>query len=145
MIYIGKDVNNCSNYFGSGVYYRRAEKKYGKKNFKKYIIDYDERSDSLDEKEKFWIRFYDSINREKGYNIASGGEGNTGKRCSEETRQKIRLSLTGNKNAKGYIRSKETREKISVRMTGNKNGAGNKGKQLSEETKRKISESMLAR
>ena len=37
--YIGLDMNNDNNYFGSGVYIKRAIKKYGKENFTKQILE----------------------------------------------------------------------------------------------------------
>ena len=31
-------------------------------------------SNLLDEKEKYWIEFYDTTNPEKGYNLTTGGQ-----------------------------------------------------------------------
>jgi len=42
--------------------------------------------DCLDEREIFWIAFYDSMNRRKGYNLESGG--NPQKVVAEETKAK---------------------------------------------------------
>lgn len=44
----------------------------------------------MDEKERFWIKHYDSTNKSKGYNLDSGGRGGGAK--SEETKHKIGLT-----------------------------------------------------
>lgn len=61
-----------SGYKKCTIFYN-AIKKYGFNNFKVEIIE--ECNDILlNEKEKYWIAYYDSTNREKGYNIQEGGE-----------------------------------------------------------------------
>ncbi len=74
-IYIGKDSKNDPNYFGSGLLLRQSIKKYGKKNFKKEIIDFADSVKGLNEKEIYWIAFYNSTNKEIGYNLTPGGFG----------------------------------------------------------------------
>ena len=63
--------------------------KYGKENFVFEIIEkYD--SKLLKEKEEYWIKYYNTNNLQKGYNIAKGGNGgNINHICSEETKRKI--------------------------------------------------------
>ncbi len=39
-IYIGKDITCNPNYFGSGVFIKKAITKYGRENFTKEIIDF---------------------------------------------------------------------------------------------------------
>ena len=75
-IYIGQSVdpirrfsehcNNC-NYVSL---IHQAIKKYGKENFEIKVIDYGE---DYNEKEKYWIKYYNSL-IPNGYNIAIGGE-----------------------------------------------------------------------
>ncbi len=65
-----KDKNG-SGYKQCVIFYA-AIKKYGFENFKVDIIEECENS-LLNEKEKYWIMYYDSTNREKGYNIQEGG------------------------------------------------------------------------
>lgn len=61
----------------------------------------------LDERERYWISKFDSMNRKKGYNLESGG--NLGKVFSEERKKKI----TGKGNPMyGKKHSKEFVEKI---------------------------------
>ena len=73
-IYIGKDEKNRAHYMGSGLYIKRAIKKYGKENFKKEILEECKTKDELCEKEKSWIKKLNYI-VPNGYNITKGGEG----------------------------------------------------------------------
>ena len=79
---------NGNGYKAQQHFYRAIEK-YGWDNFEHIII-----AKGLTEDEAKWleielIREWDSTNREKGYNIALGGEGYNGVIPSEETRRKI--------------------------------------------------------
>lgn len=96
-----------------------------------------------------------------GYNLTAGGDGvfgfkhksetikefsnsRRGIKVSEETKLKMRLAKTGEKNHFfGKQHSEETKQKITLAKTG-KVGPWN-GKERSEETKRKISESLKLR
>ena len=55
------------------LHFQRAIKKYGKDAFKIEKIDEAKNQNELNEKEKYWIKFYNSI--ENGYNTDEGGEG----------------------------------------------------------------------
>jgi hypothetical protein len=72
-IYIGKDVSCDKNYYGSGVFIKKAIIKYGKENFTKEIIDTCYNYNELSVKEKYWIEFYK--NKQLLYNITEGGDG----------------------------------------------------------------------
>lgn len=74
-IYVGKDSKNDPNYFGSGLYLERAIKKYGKKNFKKEILERCLTLEQLNDREKYWIKILNSNNRKVGYNLTDGGDG----------------------------------------------------------------------
>jgi group I intron endonuclease len=104
-IYIGKNSTNNSAYYGSGVVIKHAIKKYGKENFKKEILEECDSFDLLNEKEKYWIHFYDSTNITIGYNRSFGGDGFSG--ITPETINKIVSKNTGKK------RTQETRNKMS--------------------------------
>lgn len=54
----------------------RAMQKYGIENFDFEIVEECLKED-LDEKEIYWINFYDSTNKELGYNLTNGGMGGT--------------------------------------------------------------------
>ena len=79
-------------------YFTRAIEKYGWNNFQHIII-----AKGLTEDEAKWleielIREWDSMNRDKGYNLTKGGEGANGLICSEETRKKISEANRGENN-----------------------------------------------
>lgn len=74
-IYIGKSKFDYDpNYLGSGTIITQAIRKYGRKSFEKTILEFCSLS-KVDEREKFWIKEFDSTNRIIGYNIAKGGTG----------------------------------------------------------------------
>ena len=78
----------------------------------------------LDDRESFWVDYYQSTNPEYGYNINGGGRKNYS--ITDATRKKYSDSHIGNKP------SKSTRNKMSN---------ARKGKKISEQAKKKISES----
>ena len=55
------------------IKFYRAINKYGAEHFKIEQIDSAHNQEELDEKEKYWIQFHNSI--DLGYNTAVGGEG----------------------------------------------------------------------
>jgi len=73
---------------------QRAFNKYGKNNFKFEILE-ECSIEKLDEREKYYISLYDTINEDKGYNIRPETTTNLGFHHSEETKQKMRELLTG--------------------------------------------------
>lgn len=66
--------HTTSNEYDS--YLCRAIRKYGEEAFSYEIIEECAVSE-LAEKERYWIAFYNSTNQEIGYNISSGGDGNS--------------------------------------------------------------------
>ena len=78
-VYIGQTINNPeirwkaedTSQQAIGV----AVRTYGSENFLNEIIDYASSREELNEKEKYWISYYDSNNKEKGYNRTKGGSG----------------------------------------------------------------------
>jgi len=67
-----------------------------------------------------------------------------GFKYSVESKRKMSLAQMGNKNALGYRKTEEHKRKISIAMKGKRNNPNprlysNKGRKISEETKRKIS------
>jgi len=152
-IYVGKTINSLekrmNEHLGaafndnSKLYFHRALRKHGKENFIWEIIYECKNEDELNEKEKFFIKKFDSLNY--GYNLTKGGDGgDTYSKLSEE-----QLAETKRKSSEakmGHIVSVETRKKISEKAIGRKLtletkqkiGKANTGKICSEETKRKI-------
>lgn len=84
---------------GSSFPIHNAIRKYGKDSFKVEVIEEieDKDYDYLKEREKYWIQYYDSYNRNKGYNLTLGGDGTFGRTHSEETKDKIRQKALGRK------------------------------------------------
>lgn len=125
-IYIGQTVTTVEHRikrhlreFGCPAIHR-ALNKYGLENFEISILDTAKTQDELNELEIKYIQEYGSMG-EKGYNLTEGGIGGS-KPQTQESKEKIRRGLLGNKNAEGRTVSEETRRLI---------GAAHKGKTLS--------------
>lgn len=118
--YIGihKTEKLNDGYLGSGNYFLKAVKKYGKENFEREILKFCESYDELLEEEKklvdeTWVK------DKNNYNIKTGGQSNGV--LSEESKNKISETLKkGYKEGrilpiirKEYIVSEEHRKKIS--------------------------------
>lgn len=146
-VYIGMTCNkpvvrwgkNGSGY-KNNTHFWSAIQKYGWDNFEHEILLYGLSKKQAEEKEKEFIKLYQSTNKTKGYNICSGGEVNV---PTDETKKKISDANRGRKwteeqkarisgRDKGRFVPIEWREKMS---------ASHKGIKHSEETKRKISQS----
>ena len=164
-----KRWKNSLGYDAHQTLMKRAIKKYGWQNIKHEILYKNLNKNEACNKEIELIALYDSTNKQKGYNVSQGGEGtigvkpteesklknriaHLGKKASLETRKKISESNKGKHNKK---RTKEQKKKISEstkkamqnpilrkRLSEIHSGKNhrNYGKHLSEETKKKISE-----
>lgn len=146
-IYIGKTIRDTDDYLGSGKLINRAIKKYGIENFSKEIIDTAESIAELNEKEKCWIKEYNSTDLTIGYNIAFGGNGGdlfTNNPNKEIIRKKY--SRKGKDNPMfGRKHSDETKKRISLNKKGQRKGipTWNKGMKISnysDEYKRRLKE-----
>lgn len=128
------------SYKGSGRKLLQSIKKHGKENFKRTILCWCLNQQSLDDLEMCFIKMYDSMNPDVGYNLVSGGQSlvpiemrentsgennpNYGNKWTEE--QKKRLSdlaklrdVSGANNPNyGKKWSKEKRDAMSKRQTG---------------------------
>lgn len=134
-VYIGITQQEPEKRWKNGLGYdahqtlmKRAIKKYGWQNIKHEILFKKITKEQACKKEIELITLYDSTNKQKGYNVSSGGEGTIGVKPTEESKQKNRIAHLGKKA------SLETRKKISE---------SNKGKhniKRTEEQKKKISE-----
>lgn len=109
--YIGKDKYNNPNYFGSGVKLKDAIKKYGINNFNKEIVEYCKSYEHLNERERFWILYYQSTNPLIGYNISTGGDGGdnfTNHPNKEQYRHKLSVSSSITNNKLQHKRKEDT-------------------------------------
>lgn len=134
-------------------YFGAAIKKYGWENFHGEILEDNLTWEECCIKEKYYIALYDTMNREKGYNLHKGGEGPT-KECLEKMRQ-VHLNYHLSDEHKKHIAEgvgqginnvnygrKHTdiaRKHIGDAKRGDKHP--NWGKHLSKETCNKIKES----
>jgi group I intron endonuclease len=135
-IYIGKHNGKNEKYLGSGRNLILAIKKYGKENFIREIIeDNIDNLEILNEREVYWINFYDSRNPNIGYNVSKGGAGDTFP--SEESKIKNSISNFGEKN--GFFGKHHTEENKKI-MSELK-----KGKPLKEEHKLNIGKAIKGR
>ena len=62
-------------YLGSGIILSRAIEKYGLENFSKEIIEECKTKKILNDREIYWINYYNAVESDNFYNIASGGDG----------------------------------------------------------------------
>lgn len=98
-------------------------------------------NNELGNREKYYIKLFDSCNSDIGYNIAVGGNSFwEGKHHSDESKEKI--SAHSAKYLLGKHLSEETKEKISQANAGKSNFEGH---QHSEEAKDKIRQSKLGK
>ena len=128
------ELNNNVHY---NDYLQKAWNKYGECSFIFYTLEICDESD-LDNRETYYIDFYESTNRENGYNLKTGGQ--CGAKCSEEACLKISKSLIGHEV------SIESREKISKNhadVSGHNNGMY--GKHHTDEAKEKVSQANKGR
>lgn len=146
-VYIGKSINIRQRFYAykslnkssMGTYIYNAILKHGWDSFTVEILEtfknfnktkLEDRLMILDV-ETNYMKLFDSTNSDKGYNICEYSTDRTGIKSSEETKEKIRLSLLGRKH------SEETKEKIRLGNLGNTNF---RGRSHSDETKEKISQ-----
>ena len=134
--YIGQAVNLKKRYNSflrfnknySGDKINNARKKYNNESDWKYeVLEYCDVNE-LDEREKYYIALYDTINN--GYNCESGG--NENKIVSDESKQKMSEAKKGN-----HL-TKEHKRKMSEAKKDENNPMW--GKHFTEEQKRKMSD-----
>lgn len=168
-IYIGK-ANDPQKRWKNHLYtVKSGERKFGfrylhaairknkKENFLFEVIEVCDSEDLAFEREKYWIQFYNSNDREKGYNLTSGGEGPSGRKCTEEEKLQKSIYMTEywknhphpalgsslteehkriiSEANRGRIVSEESKLKISEANSGDKNGMANKPYSLEERIK----------
>lgn len=116
-IYIGQhkaEKFEPNAYKGSGSYFLEAYKTFGKQNFLCELIEECDSKEDLDNRERYWINFFDCRNPNVGYNRSEGGQSKhyfTNCKHTEEEREKISQSSKDrilihkgniNKNIKKY-------------------------------------------
>lgn len=123
---------NGINYINSTKLYNSIQK-HGCDKFEYTILEQHETQSEADIAEDFFIRCYDSLNPEKGYNLKQGGRGG---RHTEETKKKISKSLS---------EKVWSPEAIAARAAAGKQWLGKKRGPQSEEQRLQNSEFMKER
>jgi hypothetical protein len=108
--YIGKDISNSPNYFGSGAEIKQIIKTEGKSNLVKTILEHCDYKEDLAKREEFWLQKFDAENNPLFMNRTNKAFGNSG--LSDETKLKIKMSSLGKP------KSTETRNNMSKGRTG---------------------------
>lgn len=177
--YIGQKTSNMfldKEYLGSGKFIKRAIEKYGKENFKVRLIEECNSKEDLDNREIYWINYYNAVKSKEYYNISKGGEHwNLSSEYIAETNRKYqsnkikgRICINRNYDEEKLIwpneldlyikdgwvrgRSQKSKDSISIKTKNAmknykftveqryKMGSTNRGRSLSEETKKKMSD-----
>lgn len=97
-----------------------AISKYGPENFNFDIIEICNNKEDLVIQEKYWIKYYNSFNRNFGYNLTNGGDGcklTNGYSFTEEHKRKLSEATKGSKRHT-VSHSFETKLKISASKKG---------------------------
>lgn len=102
------------------IHLQNAWNKYGSESFEFYVVEPCASSDDAYEREKIWINYYDSY--KNGYNRDLGGSGSLGYKHTEETRRKMSELMQQRVKDFNYVHPLL-------------------GKKMSEESKKRISES----
>ena len=110
MRHISAASPNSPSYLGRAIY------KYGKENFIVEEIDKASSLEELNKKEIFWIKFFNSIGKNIGYNLTLGGDGVNTYLCKTEEELKL------------------IKEKISKANSGKNNGMSKQIKALNINT-----------
>jgi len=124
-IYIGQTSSDikqrvCEHLMiGGSPVFHKALKKYGIENFDASVIDTAENREELNEREKYWIKFYD-CKAPNGYNLSDGGSGPTGYIWTEEQKKDHRKDLKGKtyEEIHGEEKARELKEKLSKQSKG---------------------------
>lgn len=129
-VYIGQSVNIRSRVHRHLSYLNKATKfkgviylalkKYGLEAFDIEVLELCS-IDQLNEREEYWIKYYDSVNPDLGYNICSKSRTTLGTKRTDEQRKnfsraaKQRVKDYGNP-MQGKTHTKEVRDKLSQMM-----------------------------
>jgi len=136
--YVGKGSGERFNVYqhlsNSQPFLENKIKKVGADNIKTHFLHENLIEEEAFHWEKYWIKYLGRRDNGTGQlcNLTDGGEGSSGVKCSEETKQKISEALKGENNPMyGKKFSEEHKRKI---------GEASKDRKFSEETRQKMSE-----
>lgn len=106
-VYIGQstDVENrlkSHRSYSTNIHLRNAIKFYGIDKFLFEILEETNVSD-LNDRERYWISEFDSTDLNKGYNLTSGGERESGWHHSESSKEHMREIAVANAQKEDYV------------------------------------------
>lgn len=137
-----KHVSELKHNSHHNDYLQKAWNKYGENAFIFYVLEYCNKNE-LDKMEIYWINYYDSENRDHGYNLKSGGQ-NGGSILSEYAKEKQKKSIKesyNNSNLREVRRSAALNQwanpEIKAKISGKNSSMY--GRHHSEEAKNRIS------
>lgn len=120
-VYIGQTINKLSirkqehvkrsKYDKYLTYFGKALRKYGEEAFLWEIIDTASTQKELNQKESYWIEFYNATNPHIGYNLKGGGEKPF---LTERVKRKISEAQIGELNHMYGIKGKDNPSSIPV-------------------------------
>lgn len=172
-MYIGQKKSSkvVNSYFGSGALMKKAIEKYGKENFSREILDWAETFEELQEKEQYWIAYYNAYESDDFYNLDKGGKGILGYKHTKKAKEKIsennarywkgkslhpntmeaakearkKLAEEGKLKRRGYTEEQKQKYSLAMKEYYKTHTHPNKGKHSSEETRQKLRESHLGK
>jgi group I intron endonuclease len=139
-VYIGQTIQTLDKRIKGHINESKKDKnrpfllsinKYGVDNFTFETIDSANNLDELNDKEIYWVNFYNSVSP-NGYNVTGGGQGKK-MISTNELGKRISKGLQNSKKWQKIKNSEEYLKKIKEKFIGH-----NKGKKFSTEHKEKI-------
>jgi group I intron endonuclease len=124
-----KNSLKCNNH--PSIYLQRSWNKNNESSFLFEIIEEVEDCNILIEREQYWMDFYNSYNKNIGYNIAPKAGNNSGLKHTDETKEKMRNSAklteksrseanSGSKNNSSKLTEKDVLSIVSMLLKGYK-------------------------
>lgn len=145
-MYIGQKKSEVflgEKYIGSGGYLLRSIKKHRYTNFKVELIEWCNSREELNEREIYWIAYYDAVKSDIYYNKARGGDAGAGRepgfhQPESQKRKLSEMQRDGKSWMCGKHHSEETKKKMSASRSGEKHPMY--GKHHSESSRQKMSD-----
>ena len=137
--------NKLNNNKHPNIYLQASWNRHGENAFTFCILEYCN-VEELDERENYWIDFYNTLDRTKGYNLKSGGQ-NGGSKYSLESRKKMsesQIELCKNPERIEQLREIGLKVWSNDKYKASRSGENHPlhGQHLSEEIRKKISDAM---
>lgn len=158
-VYVGQTCNLSKRWSNNGAKYLErvndkykhprfgpALAKYGWDGFDHIIVVRNITKQEADNKEKELIAFYNTTDKQYGYNCTTGGDGwipNEDQRKRSSEAAKLRFKNKENHPRYGVLHTEESKKKMSASTKGENHP--NWGKHLSQQTRNKISSSQLGK